>query len=82
MALFRACCLMARAKGAGTALCSYLLVQGWMTVALAAATALLNFSGQVIVHAAAAFEAAFDFTSLRSLLTGPAAFALALMRRW
>ena len=49
-----------------------------MTVALVAATALLNFSGQVIVHAAAAFEAALDFTSLRSLLSGPAAFALPL----
>ena len=48
----------------------------------AAAAALFNFSGQVVVRAAAAFAAAFDFTSLRSLLAGPAAFALALMRRW
>ena len=35
-----------------------------MSVAIAAATALLYFSSQVIVHAAAAFEAAFVFTSV------------------
>ena len=46
-----------------------------MFVAIAAATALLFFSSQVIVHAAAAFEAAFVLTSFRSLLTGPAASA-------
>ena len=39
-----------------------------MSVAIAAATALLYFSSQVIVHAAAAFEAAFVFMSFRSLL--------------
>ena len=85
IALFRACCLMAPAKGAGIALRSYLFVQVWMTVTFAAAAALFNFSGQVVVRAAAAFAAAFDFTSLRSLLTGPAAFALAFdakMVRW
>ena len=80
MALFRACCLTVRVKGAGTALCSCLLVQVWMTVAPAEGTSLLNFSGQVnaaAAFAAAAFAAAFDFASLRSLLTIPAAFALA-----
>ena len=53
-------------------------------MAFVAALALLHFSSQVIVHAAAAFEAAFDFTSFRSLLTGPAASALAsfAMRIW
>ena len=37
------------------------------------------------MHAAAAFEAAFDFTSFRPLLTGPAASALTyfvMMRIW
>ena len=54
-------------------------------MAFAAAAALLNFSSQEIVHAAAAFEVAFDFTSFRSLFTGPAAFAqayLATMKIW
>ena len=56
-----------------------------MSAAIAAATALLFFSSWVIVHAEAAFDAAFDFTSFRSLLTGPAASAqahLATMRIW
>ena len=56
-----------------------------MSVAIAAATALLYFSSQVIVHAAAAFEAAFVFTSFRSLRTGPAASTQAYsatMRIW
>ena len=72
-----------RRAGAGAALCSYL--QQWMSVALVAATALLSFSSQEIVHAAAVFEAAFDSTLFRSLLTGPAASAqayLATMKTW
>ena len=56
-----------------------------MSVALVAATALLYFSSQEIVHAAAAFEAAFESTLFHSLLTGPAASAqayLATMKTW
>ena len=55
------------------------IFEEWMSVAIAAATAILYFSSQVIVHAAGAFEAAFVFTSFRSLLTGQAASAQAYL---
>ena len=48
---------MASTKRAGAALCLHF--EELMSVAFAAATALFSFSSQVIVHAAAAFEAAF-----------------------
>ena len=53
-----------------------------MSVALVAATAFLDFSSQVVVHAAAAFAAAIDFTSLRSLRTDQQLVRWPLMRRW
>ena len=83
MALDCACCFMAATKRASAALCSHF--EGLMSGAIAAATALLHFFGQVIVHAAAAFEAAFVFASFRSLLTEPAASAqtyFATVRIW
>ena len=78
-----ACCLLASTKWASAALRSHF--DGLMSVAIAAATALFYFSGQVIVHAAAAFEAAFALTTFGSLLTGPAASAqttFATVRIW
>ena len=73
MALDRVRCLMASTKRASAAL--RLHFDDLMSVALAAATALFYFSGQVMVHAVAAFEAASALTMFGSLLTGPAASA-------
>ena len=73
MAVDRVRCLMASTTRASAALRLHCDVS--MAVALAAAFAFFYISGQVMVHAVAAFEAASALMMFGSLLTGPAASA-------